>query len=417
MNGSAHDGGAQDTVVIVGGGLAGAKTAEALRDQGHTGGVTLISAEKHLPYERPPLSKEYLAGTQSLDDFTVHQRPWYSDNNVDLRLGVSATAVDIAQRSVVCSDGSAVGYSSLVLATGSRSARPPIDGADAEGVLYLRTVDEARVLSDAIGADTRLAVIGGGWIGLEVAAGARGRGAEVTVVEAADQPLKAALGPELGAVFARLHREHGVDLRLETKVEAITTEGGRATGLRLQGGRTIDADLVLVAVGARANIALAAEAGIATDDGGVLTDAELRTSAPGVYAVGDIAAAQHPLFGTRIRTEHWANALNQPAVAAANILGGSAQYGRLPYFFTDQYDLGMEYSGYAAGYDRVVLRGDVDGREFIAFWLNAAGLVLAGMNVNVWDSTDDIKALISDRIAVDPKKLADTAVPLADLAD
>jgi len=417
MNGSAHNGGAQDAVVIVGGGLAGAKTAEALRDQGHTGPVTLISAEKHLPYERPPLSKEYLAGSQGLDDFTVHQRSWYTDNSVDLRTEVNATAVDTARRSVTLSDGAAVGYSSLVLATGSRSARPPIDGADAEGVLYLRTFDEARALSDAIGSGTRLAVIGGGWIGLEVAAGARGRGAEVTVVEAAGQPLTAALGPELGAVFAGLHREHGVDLRTETTVEAITTENGRATGLRLAGGRQIEADLVLVAVGARANIALAAEAGIATDDGGVLTDAELRTSVPGVYAVGDIAAAQHPLFGTRIRTEHWANALNQPAVAAANILGGSVQYSRLPYFFTDQYDLGMEYSGYAAGYDRVVLRGDVEGREFIAFWLNASGLVLAGMNVNIWDSTDDIQALISDRITVDPKRLADTSVPLGDLTD
>ncbi len=405
-----------DTVVIVGGGLAGAKTAEALRAEQHTGPIVLVSAEQHLPYERPPLSKEYLAGKQSLDDFTVHPRAWYSDNNVDLRVGVTATGIDTALRSVTLSDGSAVGYSSLVLATGSRSARPPIDGADAEGVHYLRSIDDAAALSGAITDGTRVAVIGGGWIGLEVAAGARGRGAHVTVVEAADQPLKAALGPELGAVFAALHREHGVDLRLQATVAAVTTEDDRATGVRLGDGEQIPADVVLVAVGARPNTEQASEAGIAVEHGGVLVDAGLRTAAPGVYAVGDIAAAQHPLFGMRIRTEHWANALNQPAVAAANIRGGNAEYARLPYFFTDQYDLGMEYSGHAEGYSRVVYRGDVDGREFIAFWVDEAGVVLAGMNVNIWDSTDDIKALISARRPVDLGRLADASVPLGELA-
>lgn len=402
-------------VIIVGGGLAGAKTAESLRNDGHAGPIVLIGSERHLPYERPPLSKEYFAGEQTQQDFTVHERSWYSANEIDLRLGVTATAIDTAARTVSLSDGTDVGYSSLVLATGSASARPPIEGSDADGVHYLRTVDDADSLIAALGEGSRLAVIGAGWIGLEIAAGARGRGAEVTVVEASDQPLKAALGPELGAVFAKLHREHGVELRLDSNVSAITVDGGKATGLQLAGGSTVTADAVLVAVGAKANIGLAEASGIDTGDGGVLVDAGLRTSAPDVYAVGDIAAAEHPLFGKRIRTEHWANALNQPAVAAANIRGVDARFDNLPYFFTDQYDLGMEYSGYADGYARVIYRGDVDGREFIAFWVDDAGVVLAGMNVNIWDSTDDIKSLVAARRPIDLGRLADANVPLGDL--
>jgi 3-phenylpropionate/trans-cinnamate dioxygenase ferredoxin reductase subunit len=239
--------------------------------------------------------------------------------------------------------------------------------------------------------------VGGGWIGLEVAAGARDRGVNVTVVEMAELPLMAALGREVGEVFATLHRQHGVDLRLGASVQEITTAGGKATGLRLGDGSTVDADAVLVAVGAAPNTALAEQAGLALGDGGVLVDSSLRTSDPDIYAVGDIAAAEHPLFATRIRTEHWANALKQPAVAAAGMLGKQAEYDELPYFFTDQYDLGMEYVGHAPHYDKVVFRGDVDAREFTAFWLDGDDRVLAGMNVNIWEGLDDIKALIRSR--------------------
>lgn len=406
--------------VIAGGGLAGAKTAEYLRGQGYEGSILLVGAERHLPYERPPLSKEFLAGSQAQEDFTVHGRSWYTDNDVELRTGVTVGEIDTSQNAAMLSDGSTVSYSSLVLATGSRPARPPIEGADASGVHYLRTVDDAESLVAELTEGTRLAVVGAGWIGLEVAAAARGRGAEVTVVEAADKPLASALGPELGAVFAGLHREHGVDLRLGAKVGAITTEDGAATGLRLGDGEVIRADAVLVAVGARPNIALAENAGIALADGGVRVDSGLRGSAPGVYAVGDIAAAAHPLFAARIRTEHWANALNQPQVAATNILGGDgdgapAEFANLPYFFSDQYDLGMEYSGYNAGYSGVVYRGDVIAREFLAFWVDDSSRVLAGMNVNIWDRTEDIQALVSARTPVDTAKLADASVPLEDL--
>ncbi|MFN6550955.1 NAD(P)/FAD-dependent oxidoreductase [Mycolicibacterium septicum] len=400
------------TFAIVGGGLAGAKAAEALRDNDFDGHVVLFAAEDQLPYERPPLSKEYLAGKKKLDDFTVDPASWYRDHNVELRLGTEVTAVNAAEHTLALPDGTTVGYDRLLLATGSSSRRPPIPGSDAAGVHYLRTIDDAAALSAALPPGSTLAVVGAGWIGLEVAAGARGRDVNVTVVESAHLPLLAALGAEVGEVFAQLHREHGVDLRLDQSVKEVTTDNGTATGLRLGDGSTVTADAVLIAVGAAPNIGLAEQAGLAIADGGVLVDASLRSSDPDIFAVGDIAAAQHPFFGVRIRTEHWANALKQPAVAAAGMLGKTAEYTELPYFFTDQYDLGMEYVGHAPEYRQVVFRGDVAGREFIAFWLDGANRVLAGMNVNVWDVLDDVKALIRSAEPVDPKRIADPAQPL-----
>ena len=400
------------TFVIIGGGLAGAKAAEALRDNDFDGQIVLFAAEEQLPYERPPLSKEYLAGKKTLEDFTTNPAAWYRDHHVDLRLGTEVTAIDPAAHTVTLPDGSTVGYDKLLLATGSASRRPPIPGADADGVHYLRTIEEAAALSSALPEGATLAVVGGGWIGLEVAASARARGVQVTVVETARLPLLAALGAEVGEVFAELHRAHGVDLRLGQTVQEITTSNGRATGLLLGDGSTVSADAVLVAVGAAPNIGLAEHAGLAIGGGGVLVDASLRTSDPDIFAVGDIAAAEHPLLGARIRTEHWANALKQPAVAVAGMLGRTAEYADLPYFFTDQYDLGMEYVGHAPDYQNVVFRGDVANREFVAFWLAPDNRVLAGMNVNVWDVLDDIKALITSRVPADPQRLADPHQPL-----
>ncbi|SPM36663.1 NADPH-dependent 2,4-dienoyl-CoA reductase, sulfur reductase, or a related oxidoreductase [Mycobacterium rhizamassiliense] len=403
------------TFVIVGGGLAGAKAAEALRDKGFDGKVVLFADEDHLPYERPPLSKEYLAGKKSLTDFTVQNSQWYNDHNIDVRLECRVAALDAGNRTVALADGTTVAYDKLLLATGSASRRPPIPGSDAKGVHYLRSYDDAAALNSVLKEGSSLAVVGAGWIGLEVTAAARQRGVNVTVVEAAKQPLAAALGETVGEVFATLHRDHGVDLRLEAKVDEITVAGGAATGLRLGDGSTVDADAVLVAVGARPNVELAERAGLSMGDGGVLVDSSLRTSDADIYAVGDIAAAEHPLFGERIRTEHWANALKQPAVAVDGMLGEPAEYAELPYFFTDQYDLGMEYVGHAPRFDRVVFRGDVAGREFVAFWLDDANRVLAGMNVNIWDVLDDVKALIKSQSPVDPDKLADPHSPLGDL--
>lgn len=398
--------------VVVGGGLAGAKVAQALRDNDFEGAVTLIGAEEHLPYERPPLSKEHLAGKKALTDFTVETAAWYRDHHIDLRLGTEVTAIDRATKTVSLPDGSTLGYDKLALATGATPRRLPIPGADAEGVYTLRTLEDSDALIRLFGTARRLAVIGAGWIGLEVAAAARAADVEVTIVEAARAPLLGALGPEMGAVFADLHRAHGVDLRFGVQVERIITDGGRASGVRLGDGTTIDADAVLVAVGAKPDIELAAQAGLEVDSG-VLVDAGLTTSDPDIVAVGDIAEQQHPLLGRRIRVEHWANALNQPAVAAATMLGKHAVYDRLPYFFTDQYDLGMEYTGYTAGdYERVVVRGDRAGREFVAFWLDSVNRVLAGMNVNVWDVGDRVRELILSGDPVDPERLADTSIPL-----
>lgn len=393
------------TFAIVGGGLAGAKAAEALRDKDFDGHIVLFAAEEHLPYERPPLSKDFLLGKKQFGEFTAASSAWYRDHHVELQLGTEVSALDPDGHTVSLPDGTTVGYDKLVLATGSTPRRPPIPGADAEGVHYLRTIDDAQALNSVLAEGASLAIVGAGWIGLEVAAGARDRGAAVTVVETAEVPLMGALGREAGEVFAAMHRDHGVDLRLGTTVDEITTAGGKATGLKLGDGSTVAADAVLVAVGATANIGLAEQAGLATGNGGVLVDAALRTSNPDIFAVGDIAAAEHPVFGTRIRTEHWANALKQPAVAAAGMLGKPQEYAELPYFFTDQYDLGMEYVGHAPDYDRVLFRGDVAGREFTAYWLDDANRVLAGMNVNIWEGLDDIKSLVRSRQPVDPEKL------------
>lgn len=399
--------------VIVGGGLAAAKLAQELRAADFPGSITLIGAEEHLPYERPPLSKEFLFGKKQLPDFTVEPAQWYRDHHVELLLGTTVTGLDPRARTVTLPDGSTLPYDKLALATGSTPRRLPVPGADAPGVYTLRTIDDARALAGLF-ARGRLAIVGAGWIGLEVAAAARAADCAVTVVETAPQPLMGPLGPEMGAVFADLHRAHGVDLRLGARLDAVTTGAdGAVTGLALADGGTVAADAVLMAVGAAPNIALAADAGLAVGTG-VLVDASLRTSDPDIVAVGDIAEQDHPRLGGRIRVEHWANALNQPAVAAATMLGRAAEYDRLPYFFTDQYDLGMEYTGYAtAGRTaRVVVRGSLADREFVAFWLDAENRVLAGMNVNVWDVTDRIKELITSATPVDPDRLADPTQPM-----
>lgn len=407
---------APNHVVIVGGGLAGGKTAEALRAQGYSGTVTLVAAESHLPYERPPLSKAYLMGKAQFEEAVLHPAAWYRENNVDLRLGTRVTSVDLGARTASLDDGSQLDYDKLVLATGSVARRLPLPGADAAGVHTLRTVEESDAIRAHFGEGRRLAIIGGGWIGLEVAAAARASGTAVTVIEAADLPLLAVLGPELATVFADLHRANGVDLRLATRTAEITTADGRATGVRLADGSTVEADGIVIGVGVAPDVSLAESAGLAVDNG-VLADASLRASDPHVYVVGDIANHDHPVLGMRVRVEHWANALNQPAAAVASLLGGDAAYTELPYFYSDQYDLGMEYIGHAprGSYERVVVRGDLDKREFVAFWVDAGSRIKAAMNVNVWDVVDQVKPIIAAGRAVDPERLADPGVAYADL--
>ncbi|MUM32586.1 FAD-dependent oxidoreductase, partial [Mycolicibacterium sp. CBMA 361] len=367
------------TFVIIGGGLAGAKAAEALRLNGFAGQAVLFSAEQQLPYERPPLSKEFLAGKKTIEDFTVYPENWYTEHDIDLRQGTEVTTLDRTAHMVAFNNGDHEHYDKLLLATGSRSRKPPIPGSDADGVYFLRTIDDATELLAQLGDGRRLAIVGAGWIGLEVAASARGLGTEVTVVESAALPLLSSLGREAGEVFLGLHRDNGVDVRLGATVEEITTANHRATGLQLGDGTTVAADAVLVAVGAMPNVEFAERSGLVIADGGIAVDESLVSSDSDIYAVGDIAAAEHPLFGVPIRTEHWANALKQPAVAVAGMLGTPGHYDELPYFFTDQFDLGMEYVGYAPHYQLAVARGDLGKREFTMFWLDGGHRVLAGM--------------------------------------
>lgn len=403
-----------ERIVIIGAGLAGAKGAEALRDQGFEGEVTLVGEEPHLPYERPPLSKSYLLGDTPFEEAFVHPADWYESNKVTLRLGTRAQAIDRNTRQVSLSDGSMLGYDALLLATGSSPRRPRLPGADAAGVHYLRTIEDAEALRALFGDGRTLAVVGAGWIGLEVAAAARHYGTRVVVVEMAEQPLAVAIGARLGAFYADVHREHGVDLRLGVGVAEIRVRDGKATGLTLTDGAMVDADAVVVGVGAAPNITLAESAGLAVDNG-VLVDAALRTSDPAIFAVGDIANHLHPVLGTRVRVEHWANALNQPAIAAAAMLGEDVRYDNLPYFYSDQYDVGMEYIGHGAAGDPVV-RGDTTKREFVAFWLSPTSTLQAVMAVNVWDVIDAVEPLIMSGVRVDPTRLLDASVPITELA-
>jgi 3-phenylpropionate/trans-cinnamate dioxygenase ferredoxin reductase component len=407
---------ANTAFLIVGASLAGAKAAEALRDQGFNGPVVLIGEETERPYERPPLSKGYLLGTAERETVFVHPQQWYSEHDIDLRLGVTVTGVDAAGHQVRLADDSTLDYAKLLLATGSSPRHLSVPGADLDGVHYLRRVEDSDQLKAAFRSGSRIVVIGAGWIGLETAAAARAADAEVTVLESAELPLLRVLGREVAEIFAGLHREHGVDLRFGVQVAEITGSDGRVSGVQLADGSHIAADAIIVGVGITPNSQLAVSAGLEVDNG-ILVDAQLRSSSPDIYAAGDVANAYHPLLGKHVRVEHWANALNQPQTAAATMLGQDLAYDRVPYFYTDQYDLGMEYAGYVepGNYDEVVFRGDVAQREFIAFWL-AGGRVLAGMNVNIWDVNDGIQALVRAGKPVPVSRLADPRVPLEDLA-
>jgi 3-phenylpropionate/trans-cinnamate dioxygenase ferredoxin reductase component len=401
--------------VIVGASLAGAKAAEALRGAGFEGPVILIGDETERPYERPPLSKGYLLGTAERDSIYVHPADWYREHDVDLRPGTRVTGIDPAAHDVTLADGSRIGFARLLLTTGASPRHLPVPGADLPGVLYLRRVADSEQIKAAFQEASRVAVIGAGWIGLETAAAARAAGVEVTLLEAAELPLLRVLGAEVAQVFAGLHSEHGVDSRYGVQIAEITGSHGRASGVLLGDGTRVAADAVIIGVGITPNVRLAEAAGLQIRNG-ILVDAQLRSSNPDIFAAGDVANAFHPLLGTNIRVEHWANALHQPETAARAMLGQDVAYDRVPYFFTDQYDLGMEYSGYVepGGYDQVVFRGDVGQREFIAFWLRD-GRVLAGMNVNVWDVNDAVQDLVRAARPADVSRLADPEVALQEI--
>jgi 3-phenylpropionate/trans-cinnamate dioxygenase ferredoxin reductase subunit len=406
-------------VVIVGASLTGASAATQLREGGYQGSITMVGEETFLPYERPPLSKGFLLGKVQQDALFVHPAEWYESNDVQLRLGVSAIRINPADHTVDLTSGGQLGYRHLLLATGSTQRRLSVPGAGLPGVYYLRRIGDSMALKSTISKARHAVVVGGGWIGLETAAAMRQADVNVTVIEPSEQPLLKALGAEAAQVFAQLHRDKGVDLRTRTGVNEILGTDGMVSAVALDNGDEVPADIVIIGIGATPNTDLAAGAGLEVENG-VLTDEYLRTSDPDIYAAGDIANAFHPLFGERIRVEHWANARKQGKAVAQTILGLGAPYEAVPYFFTDQYELGMEYTGYVdeKGYDDVVFRGDRSAGEFMAFWLRQ-GAVLAGMGVNIWDQMPTVAELIrrgrTAGMTVSRDALADADVPLASL--
>lgn len=408
--------GSERMFVIAGAGLAGARAAETLRAEGFPGRVVLVAGENEYPYIRPPLSKEYLLGTAGRESIFVHEYGWYAGQGIDVLRGRRASALSVGARELTLADGEVLRYDRLLLATGAVSRRFPGPGADLPGVHLLRTVDDSARLRDALApGGRRVVIVGAGWIGLEVAAAARRYGNEVTVLGRESVPLAAALGDEVGAVFGDLHRENGVDLRMNTGARELAGDADGVTGVILGDGQVVRADVVVVGIGASPNVELAREAGLAVDDG-IVADASFRTNDPDVYAVGDVANVFHPVLGHHLRIEHWDNADRAGRAAARSMLGQAVSYDEIPYFYTDQFDLGMEYSGYgelARGAD-VVFRGDRAARAFVAFWV-AAGRVVAGMNVNVWDVNETVQRFIRSGVRVDPGRLADENIALEDL--
>jgi 3-phenylpropionate/trans-cinnamate dioxygenase ferredoxin reductase component len=401
------------TFIIVGAGLAGAKAAETLRAEGFDGRLLVFGEEPVRPYERPPMSKTYLRGESSFDDAAVHDDDFYTSHDIELHPSTLVASLDLEGSQVQLAAGARLGYEQLLLTTGAEPRRPNVPGVELEGFHLLRTVADSDAIRAAVTAGAPVVVIGAGWIGCEVAASARQLGADVTMVDLVSVPLERVLGHEVGEVYRVLHETHGVRLRLGVGIEAIRG-AGRVDEVRLTDGSVLPAGAVVAGIGVLPRTKLAAAAGLEIDNG-VRCDQYLATSAPGVYAAGDVANTYYTMYDAHIRLEHWSAALNQGPVAARNMLGLATPYEKVPYFYSDQYDLGMEYRGWAPDYDRVVFRNDPAGGEFLAFWLRD-GVVGAVMNANVWDQGDAIEALLRARPVVDPDALADPAMDLAGLA-
>jgi len=406
---------AKPSFVIVGGGMAGAIAAQTLREEGFDGKITLLGQEPNAPYERPPLSKDYLQGKADRDSIFVHPEPWYAEHAVELSLGSAVTSLDPATRTVTTATGAQLSYDRLLLATGSKPRRLDVPGADLDGVYYLRNVEDSERLKIEFGQAKRVVIIGAGWIGLETAAAARAAGLDVTLLVSGDLPLQHVLGPEAAPIFDELHRSHGVDLRYRATAAALAGRQGMVTGVMLSDGKWIEADMIIVGVGVAPRTELAAAAGLKIDNG-IVVDEHLQTSDPDIFAAGDIAHTYNLRLGRHIRVEHWANARRQGVIAAKAMLGQDEVDVRPSYFFTDQYDLSMEYTGDIgpAGYDRVIFRQHSDAREVIVFWLYEQR-VQAGMNINIWDVADDIERLITSGRSINADDLADPAIPLTSL--
>ena len=404
------------TIVIAGAGLAGAKAAEALRKEGFEGGIHLFGAEAHRPYIRPPLSKQYLRGEEAIDGAWVHPEGWYAEQRVDLETSAEVTSIDPSGRAVALADGRRVAFDRLLLATGSAPRRPDIPGAELEGVRLLRTIEDSDALRTAAGTGRgETVVIGGGWIGAEVAASLRQLGHEVTLVVPAARRSSGCSVPRSAACTPTSTRRTASACVPNQRVVAIHGRAGkRPRRSSSPTGRASTPTSSSPVSGPPRGRASPRRRGCGSKTG-ILTDERLETSVPGIFAAGDVASAVHPLFGGRVRSGHWDNARRQGRVAALNMLGRGEAYARVPYFYSDQFDLGMEYAGYAPAWDRVVVRGDLASREFVAFWLRD-GRVAAGMNANVWKVNGAISELVASGRRVDPERLADPDVPIPELA-
>jgi 3-phenylpropionate/trans-cinnamate dioxygenase ferredoxin reductase subunit len=405
--------GRSERFVIVGAGLAGAKAAETLRQEGFDGRLILIGDEPERPYERPPLSKDYLRG-EVTDKPYVHSEGFYADNDIELLTSTRVTGIEIGPRELLLEGDRRLGYDRLLLTTGAVPRRLDVPGSKLDGIHYLRTVADSQRIGERIGRGQRLVVIGSGWIGSEIAASARQKGCEVTMIEMGSLPLERVLGPEVGSAYLELHRGHGVEFLPETTVDRFDGDGCVERVLT-RDGAVLETEFVVVGVGVAPRTGLVETAGLEINNG-VLVNEHLETSVPGVFAAGDVANAHHPFYARHLRVEHWANALNQGPVAARAMLGKPASYEEIPYFFSDQYDAGMEYSGYATEWDEVVFGGDVSAHEFVALWLKDERVV-AGMNMNIWDVSDRIRELIRSRLRLDRRALADPEVSLSQLAE
>jgi 3-phenylpropionate/trans-cinnamate dioxygenase ferredoxin reductase subunit len=402
----------QQTFVIVGANLAGGRAALALRKEGFDGRVLLIGAEPDPPYERPPLSKEYLRGDMAKEKLFIAKPESYEEQSIELRLGVRATALDAAGHAVELESGERIAYDKLLLATGGYPRRAEVAGSELEGIYYLRTLADSERIGAELQPGRRLVVIGAGFIGAEVAASARTKGLDVTVIEMANVPLGRALGEEMGGIYADIHRDHGVRLHTGEAIERF--EGSsRVERVVTSVGRSIECDFVVVGVGITPATELAEGAGLNVDNG-VLVNEYCETSAAGVYACGDVANFFHPVLGERLRVEHWSNAQNQAAAAAKSMLGQREPYTEIPWFWSDQYDLNMQYVGHATRWDEVVLRGNVLERKFTAFYIDG-GRLRAALTVNRHRDIRPSRELIRQGIAIESAKLRDEGIELKSL--
>lgn len=401
------------TIAIVGASLTGASAAAALREEGFDGRVLLVGAEPQVPYDRPPLSKAYLRGGMPFEKTLLRQPEFYHERDIETRLGTKVVSVDAEKRTLQLESGERLEFDRVLVATGGRNRRLPIPGLDLPGIYDLRTVADADRIREAIGGGGRAAVVGMGFIGAEVAASLRQCGLEVTAIEPFKTPLFRALGEEIGRVVEGLHRDHGVDLILGDAVAAF--EGtGRVERVVTHHGRRVACDLAVFGLGIEPATDLVAGTGVRIDNG-IVVDEYCRTNVPGVFAAGDVANHYHPLCGRHVRVEHWQNGVKQGAAAARSMLGRGQSYDEVHWFWSDQYDANIQYAGFHAPWDAVVVRGSLPTRKFMAFYLTE-GRVESVVAINYGRDLRRALPIIRARVPIDPARLEDPNVDLRSLA-